>query len=78
MRFFAPLLAFLVAVVTAQQNNAINIPNGGLNPVAGQPFTITWSNPSGGTVSIYLTQGNTVLPGQGQLLTRMRAQRCVL
>jgi len=45
MRFVAPFLALFAVVATAQQN-AINIPLGGLQVAANIPTTITWSNPS--------------------------------
>jgi len=45
MRFITPFLALFAVVATAQQN-AINIPPGGLQVTAGVPTTITWSDPS--------------------------------
>ena len=66
MKFIAPLLA-LAATVLAQ-NNAINIPNGGLQVIAGQPLTITWTDPSSSTVTIKLQQGSAVTPDSGIIL----------
>ncbi|KAK5941468.1 hypothetical protein PMZ80_006747 [Knufia obscura] len=61
MRFFGLIFSALAAIALAQtQPNYINIPQGGLNVVAGQPFTITWQNPSSGDVTIRLTQGNNI------------------
>lgn len=69
MRFFGLICATLAAVCLAQtQPNYINVPEGGFNAVAGQPITITWSNPSSGTVTIRLTQGDNLLPGDGVVL----------
>jgi len=64
MKYIAPLLA-LVAAVLAQKNNAINIPVGGLQVTAGQPITITWTDPSSSTVTIKLQQGSGVTPETG-------------
>ena len=56
MRPWIPLaLAFYTAVAFAQ-NNEITIPADGLNIVAGQVTTITWTDPSSSTVTIKLQQ----------------------
>ena len=61
MRIFGLIFALLAAIVLAQDNsNYINVPQGGFAIVAGQPFTITWQNPSSGQVNIRLTQGNNI------------------
>lgn len=66
MRFSGLIFALLAAVTFAQTKpNYINVPNGGFNVVAGQPFTITWQNPSSGDVNIRLTQGEIIEPGAG-------------
>lgn len=63
MRFFAIVFAFLAALCLAQdQQNYINVPVGNFNAVAGQPFTLTWQNPSTSTVTIRLYQGGTAGP----------------
>lgn len=70
MRFFQTFLfALLAAVAYAQSlNNYINYPTNGFNAQAGQQLTITWENPSPGTVTIRLTQGTVTGPGSGQVL----------
>lgn len=69
MRFFGLLFASLASVCFAQTApNYINVPNGGFDVVAGQPITITWSNPTSGTVTIRLTQGSNLAPGSGEAL----------
>ena len=71
MKLYGFIFALLAALTFAQnQENYINVPQGGFNIVAGQPFTITWSNPSSGTVTISLTQGNLVEPGDGITLSK--------
>lgn len=66
MRFYGLIFALLAAIALAQdQQNYINVPREGFNAQAGQPITITWSNPSSGTVTIRLTQGNVNAPGSG-------------
>ena len=70
MRFIGPVLALLVAAVTAQQN-AIDIPTGGLDIVANKPLTITWTNPSSGTITIKLQQGSEVTPQTGLVVACM-------
>jgi hypothetical protein len=60
-------LAFYTAVAFAQ-NNTINIPAGGLNVVAGQDTTISWSHPSSSTVTIKLQQAPNITPTSGFVL----------
>ena len=67
MRFVSLLLPLLVAGVTAQQN-AINVPAGGLQIVANRPVTITWSDPSDGTVTLKLQQAPDITPESGIVL----------
>jgi len=70
MRVFLPLsLAFYAAVAFAQ-NNAINIPAGQstLEVTAGKSTTITWSNPSSGTVTIKLQTAGGITPASGLVL----------
>lgn len=70
MRLWMPLaLAFYTAVAFAQNstNNIINIPANGLNVVAGQAITITWSDPSSSTVTIKLQQTD-ITPTSGFVL----------
>jgi hypothetical protein len=70
MRLWMPLaLAFYTAVAFAQNstNNIINIPANGLNVVAGQTITITWSDPSSSTVTIKLQQTD-ITPTSGFVL----------
>jgi hypothetical protein len=75
MKFIAPFLALVAAALA--QNNAINIPAGGLQVTAGQPFTITWSDPSSSTVTIKLQQGSGVTPSTGiTLLSRSLTFQC--
>lgn len=60
MRFSLATIAFYAALVLGQEN-AINIPSGEstLDVTAGQPTTITWTNPSDGTVTIRLQYSGT-------------------
>lgn len=69
MRFWTSALALFAAAVSAQQN-AINIPTGQstLEVTAGQPTTITWTNPSSGTVTIKLQQAPNITPDSGIVL----------
>ncbi|EXJ78205.1 hypothetical protein A1O3_09366 [Capronia epimyces CBS 606.96] len=70
MRFLATVVAALcVAVVAAQKNNAISIPEGQstLDVTAGKPLTIDWTNPSSGTVTIKLAQ-DPITPDSGVVL----------
>jgi hypothetical protein len=70
MRFSLATIAFYAAYVLAQEN-AINIPSGEstLDITAGQPTTITWQNPSDGTVTIQLQYaGDNQLAGSGIVL----------
>jgi len=70
MRFvYAVATALLAAVATAQQNNAISIPEGSstLKVAAGQPLVIDWTNPSSGTVTIKLVQ-TPITPDSGVVL----------
>ncbi|KEF63746.1 uncharacterized protein A1O9_01724 [Exophiala aquamarina CBS 119918] len=70
MRFlYAVATALLAAVATAQQNNAISIPEGSstLQVTAGQPLVIDWTNPSDGTVTIKLVQ-DPITPDSGIIL----------
>lgn len=60
MRFIGLIFALLAAICLAQsQQNYINVPPGNFNAVAGQPITITWSNPSSGDVTIRLSQSGS-------------------
>jgi len=70
MRFlYTVAAALLAAVATAQQNNAISIPEGSstLSVTAGQPLIIDWTNPSSGTVTIKLVQ-DPITPDSGFVL----------
>ena len=70
MRFlYTAVAALCAAVVAAQNNNAISVPEGQstLDVTAGQPLTIQWSNPSSGTVTIKLQQ-QPVTPDGGIVL----------
>merc|ERR1712230_6367 len=60
MRFSLATISFYAALVLGQEN-AINIPSGEstLDVTAGQPTTITWTNPSDGTVTIRLQYSGT-------------------
>ncbi|RMZ78506.1 hypothetical protein DV737_g3813, partial [Chaetothyriales sp. CBS 132003] len=74
MRFFTTAVALFAsfALALAEANNAIDIPSGQstLDVTAGQPVTITWSNPSSGTVTIKLQQsGSNITPDSGIVLT---------
>ncbi|RMD44085.1 hypothetical protein DV735_g973, partial [Chaetothyriales sp. CBS 134920] len=72
MRFLKAALALFASVALAAQNNAIDVPNGQstLAVTAGQPVTITWSNPSSGTVTIKLQQSDSnITPDSGIVLT---------
>lgn len=67
MRFTLATIALYAALVLGQEN-AINIPGGEstLDVTAGQATTITWTNPSDGTVTIQLQYaGNDQLAGSG-------------
>lgn len=69
MHLIGLILALWATISFAQtQQNYINVPSSGFNAVAGQPLTITWSNPSSGTVTIRLTQGNVNSPNSGVVL----------
>jgi hypothetical protein len=70
MRFFTAAVALFASLALAQQN-AINIPAGQstLDITAGSPQTITWSNPSSGTVTIKLQEsGPNITPDSGIVL----------
>jgi hypothetical protein len=67
MHFVAPFVALFAAVAFAAQN-AINIPPGGLIITANVPTTITWSDPSSGTVTIKLQQGAGVTSETGLIV----------
>ena len=64
MHFLACVLALFVALATAQQN-AINVPPGGLQVAANTPVTLTWTNPSSGTITIKLQQGSVMTADTG-------------
>ena len=67
MRFTLATIALYAALVLGQEN-AINIPSGEstLDVTAGQSTTITWTNPSDGTVTIQLQYaGNDQLADSG-------------
>lgn len=73
MRAWTPLiLAFYAALAFAQNNNKINIPAGQntLTIIAGQLTTITWTDPSSGTVTIKLQQF-PITPDGGYVLACM-------
>jgi hypothetical protein len=75
MKFIAPFLALVAAAFA--QNNAINIPAGGLQVTAGQSFTITWTDPSSSTVTIKLQQGSGVTPNTGiTILSKFSIFQC--
>jgi hypothetical protein len=68
MRFWTYAVALFASLALAQQN-AINIPGSALDVTAGQPTTITWQNPSSGTVTIKLQQNdNNITPNSGIVL----------
>lgn len=68
MRFWTCAVALFASLALAQQN-AINIPGSALDVTAGQPTTITWQNPSSGTVTIKLQQNdNNITPDSGIVL----------
>jgi hypothetical protein len=67
MRFTLATIALYAALVLGQEN-AINIPAGAstLDVTAGQSTTLTWQNPSDGTVTIQLQYAGTdQLAGSG-------------
>jgi hypothetical protein len=71
MRAWTPLiLAFYAAFAFAQNNNKINIPAGQntLQVISGQSLTITWTDPSSGTVTIKLQQAPNITPDSGYVL----------
>lgn len=68
MRFSIATIALYAALVYGQNQNAINIPQGEstLDITAGQSTTITWQNPSSGTVTLQLQYaGTNQLAGSG-------------
>ena len=69
MRFVTPLsVALFAALAYAQsQFNAISIPSGQstLQVASGQSLTISWTNPSSGTVTIKLQQLGDITPDSG-------------
>jgi hypothetical protein len=68
MRPWMPLALAFYAAVAFAQSNQINIPASGLNIVAGQATTITWSDPSNSTVTIKLQQAPNITPTSGYVL----------
>jgi hypothetical protein len=72
MRAWTLLILAFYATLTLAQNNSINIPAGQstLSVIAGQLTTITWSNPSSGTVTIKLQQP-PITPDSGYVLGSM-------
>ena len=69
MRPWTPLtLAFFASYVLGSNN--INVPAGQatLQITAGQPFTMTWTDPSSGTVTIKLQQAPNITPDSGYVL----------
>lgn len=71
MRLTGLVLALWATITLAQssgQQNYINVPSSGFDASAGQPITITWQNPSSGTVTIKLTQGNVQSSSDGVVL----------
>lgn len=73
MRAWTPLILAVCAAFAFAQNNQINIPTGQntLTVVAGQLTTITWANPSSGTVTIKLQQAPNITPDSGLVLACM-------
>lgn len=69
MRAWTPLILAFYAALAFAQNNKINIPAGQstLTVVAGQLTTITWTDPSSGTVTIKLQQP-PITPTSGYVL----------
>lgn len=69
MKFLTIAATLFAAVVTAQNNNAIAVPEGSstLDVTAGEPLTLDWSNPSSTTVTIKLQQ-DPVTPESGIVL----------
>ncbi|KAF7509990.1 hypothetical protein GJ744_007304 [Endocarpon pusillum] len=63
--FLLVLLAGIFQLVSAQGSNAITIPPDGFNVTAGQPTTISWTNPSLRTVTIQLVPAS----GSGAIIT---------
>src|SRR5271154_5502198 len=70
MNLLVQLFIYLLAILqkAIAQENIIDVPPGGLVVTAGQPFTITWSNPSSGTVTIKLQQGSAITPTSGTVV----------
>lgn len=69
MRSWTPLtLAFYATFVLGSNN--INIPDGQATLLvnAGQATTITWDDPSSGTVTIKLQQAPNITPDSGYVL----------
>jgi hypothetical protein len=73
MRAWTPLILAFCAAFAFAQNNKINIPAGQntLTVIAGQLTTITWSDPSSGTVTIKLQQAPNITPESGYVLACM-------
>jgi hypothetical protein len=69
MRAWTPLILAFYAALAFAQNNKINVPAGQntLTVIAGQLTTITWTDPSSGTVTIKLQQP-PITPGGGYVL----------
>ncbi|ERF75276.1 hypothetical protein EPUS_00068 [Endocarpon pusillum Z07020] len=61
--FLLVLLAGFFQLVSAQGSNTITVPPDGFNVTAGQPTTISWTNPS--TVTIQLVPAS----GSGEIIT---------
>ncbi|KAF7505428.1 hypothetical protein GJ744_000974 [Endocarpon pusillum] len=67
MRPWVPIVLAFAALVAAQggNNNAINNPASGIQAEAGQPLTLTWTNPSSGTVTIKIQTSGDIQPTDG-------------
>lgn len=72
MRAWTPLILAFYAALAFAQNNKINVPAGRstLTVIAGQLTTITWTDPSSGTVTIKLHQP-PITPDGGYVLACM-------
>jgi hypothetical protein len=73
MGFGTTLVLALFTAFAFAQNNLINIPAGSstLIVVANALNTITWTNPSSGTVTIKLQQAPNITPDSGYVLACM-------
>jgi hypothetical protein len=71
MGFATPLILALFTALAFAKNNVINIPHNGLNVVANAGTTITWTDPSSGTVTIKLQQAPGITADTGYVLACM-------